>query len=823
MLNPTGRYDENMNYGTPGYGNSGYGYGYGGYYGQMSSPASEEASLPTVDFYGAIWRRKFVVILLALFGAAIAYILYARATPAFASSLRLMVWVQSPPTIVNGEMVAQTVSMSKQQNLIASQLVLNNAIRSGELDKLESFKGMLVPTVALKKMLRIVPVEKNADALDLTLTGPVAADLPKMLREIVNAYIKVIEEDTVEAGKESVALIQQLQSRLQTAQDLDQHKYFELLKKLNLTSENESGKYTNPYISDISKRKLEYEQVVKTLDELDQKLKNVRTVIESPNKESNPYRQVLALEARKALGYSDDKNDANFEKLVTDERSQAQRLQQKIDALEMSIFQHETERDDKLRQFGSKHQVIASIESSLEAYHKRKNELNDELQKISRAIEAKHQEFRREEGIAIEVKMKESDLLTHYGLKMSMEQSALLKQKEKLTAELTDLEEKSKVIAADMAEVNMLKEQINERRDAVSKIMDKLSAINVLSNNYTTTKVRVIDDATASIQVAPKLLTYLAFGTIAAALLGIGLAILIDQSDLSYRTPIDIQQNLSVPVICKIPKIKSKKLPAGMTASPILVTAFNSQSPASETFRAARTALLFTANQTNGKVYLFTSPVPGDGKSTTSSNLAISLAQAKKKVILVDADFRRPRVQQNFGIQIEPGCVEVLSGSMTLEQAIRPCEFQQNLSILTSGGRPKDAGELIASNEFASMIAELRNRFDIVIIDSPPILPVADSTSLASIVDGIFLVLRIRRGVMLAAHKAKERLDMVQAKVIGVIVNGMDENVYYNEYGMYYKGGYYSGYGRYYDSQNSTYAEKTASESRKASRTTSKV
>ncbi|MEQ1827464.1 MAG: polysaccharide biosynthesis tyrosine autokinase, partial [Pirellula sp.] len=740
----------------------------------------------------------------------------ARATPSYASTLRLMVWVQSPPTIVNGEMIAQTVSMSKQQNLIASQLVLNNAIQNGELNKLESFKGSFAPIVGLKKMLRIVPVDKNADALDLTLTGSVAADLPTMLEEIVGAYIKVIEEDTVEAGKESISLIQSLQKRLEDGQKVDQTKYFDLLKKLNLTSENDSGKWTNPYTTDISRRKTERELLSKTLEDLDQKIKTLKSALE---KDSAPLKQLLTIEARKSLLYSDEKNDAYFDKYVAEERSLLNRSNVRLEMAEIKILDMEAEREDKLKNFGPQHPGITSLDSMLQSLYKRKYEYQQEIDRITKTIESKQQKYRNEEGgIGVDLKIKESDLLAQYGLQMSLDHEKAKNQLAKLNAELDTLEEQSKLIASDMAEVNMLKEAINQRRDVVEKILDKLTAVNVMSNNYTTTKVRVIDPASAAIQVAPKLLTYLSFGTIVAGLLGIGLAILIDQSDLSYRTPIDIQHSLSVPVICKIPKIKSKKVLPGQTASPILVTAFNPQSPASETFRAARTALLFTANQTNGKVFLFTSPAPGDGKSTTSSNLAISLAQAKKKVVLVDADFRRPRVQQNFGIQIEPGCVEVLSGAKSLDEALRPCEFQTNLSILTSGGRPKDAGELIASTEFASMIAELRERFDIVIIDSPPILPVADSTSLASVVDGIFLVLRIRRGVMLAAHKAKERLDMVQAKVIGVIVNGMDENVYYNEYGMYYRGGYYSGYGKYYESQNSTYTEKSASEARRASR-----
>ena len=153
-------------------------------------------------------------------------------------------------------------------------------------------------------------------------------------------------------------------------------------------------------------------------------------------------------------------------------------------------------------------------------------------------------------------------------------------------------------------------------------------------------------------------------------------------------------------------------------------------------------------------------------------------------------------------------------GESSLDEALRPCEFQNNLTLLTTGGRPKNPGELVASNGFADMITELRSRFDIVLIDSPPVIPVADATSLSAVVDGIVLVLRIRRGVILSARKAKERLDMVQANLMGVVVNGMDENIYYNEYGTYYRGAYYSGYnyGRYYDRQYSDYSDRPRTE-----------
>jgi capsular exopolysaccharide synthesis family protein len=239
----------------------------------------------------------------------------------------------------------------------------------------------------------------------------------------------------------------------------------------------------------------------------------------------------------------------------------------------------------------------------------------------------------------------------------------------------------------------------------------------------------------------------------------------------------------------------------------------------SESFRAARTSLLFTAAQNGGKVFMFTSPSPGDGKSTTIANLALSLAQTNKRVCLVDADYRRPRVQQNFGVQFEPGGMQYLEGQCTLDEALRPCDFQKNLWLVTTGGRPKNPGELVASESFLEFIGELRSRFDFVLIDSPPVIPVADATSICGLVDGIVMVLRIRRGVVLSAHKAKSRLNMVNGNLIGVIVNGMDENLYYNEYGTYYRGAYYHGhsYKNYYDKKYSDYSDKVRKEDRVAS------
>jgi capsular exopolysaccharide synthesis family protein len=259
-------------------------------------------------------------------------------------------------------------------------------------------------------------------------------------------------------------------------------------------------------------------------------------------------------------------------------------------------------------------------------------------------------------------------------------------------------------------------------------------------------------------------------------------------------------------VVGKIPRIRTRGLKP-VKGNAELITSHKPSSSEAEAFRDVRTGLFFRSANEDIKTILFTSPSPGDGKSTTAANLAISIAQAGKEVVLVDADFRRPRVDRYFGEELEGGMVDVMSGEMEIADVIKPTELQTGLSLVTAGGHPKNPGELVTSAMFRDLIATLREQFDYVIIDSPPVLPVSDSVSIASLVDGVYLVTRIRKGVKLTAKKAKDSLDSVEARWMGLIVNDVDQNPYYNEYGYQYGSYAYYGsksYRTYYEDRRGT-------------------
>lgn len=206
-----------------------------------------------------------------------------------------------------------------------------------------------------------------------------------------------------------------------------------------------------------------------------------------------------------------------------------------------------------------------------------------------------------------------------------------------------------------------------------------------------------------------------------------------------------------------------------------LVTFNYPHSHFSEEYRILRTNIQYSLFDQSFKTLLVTSALSGEGKSTIASNLAIVFASQGKKVLLVDADLRKPTIHLKFGVQNKSGLTSYLVGSDVDVPIISPYFTMANLSILTSGFIPPNPSELLASAKMNELIKEMSTQVDVILFDAPPITLVTDAQILASKVDGTIFVSRKGVADRQGVKKSKELLDNVQAKVIGSVLNGRKE------------------------------------------------
>lgn len=215
-----------------------------------------------------------------------------------------------------------------------------------------------------------------------------------------------------------------------------------------------------------------------------------------------------------------------------------------------------------------------------------------------------------------------------------------------------------------------------------------------------------------------------------------------------------------------------------------LITIFDSKSPISEQYRTIRTNIQFSSVDQEVRTLMVTSSGPGEGKSTTVANLAVVFSQQGKKVLLVDADMRKPTVHYTFNQTNTFGLTSVLTKQLSLEKAITTTE-EKNLYILTSGPIPPNPAELLSSRAMGQFFQEAQELFDLIIFDTPPVLAVTDGQILANKCEGTILVISSGKTEKEPIVKAKELLDSAQSKLLGVVLNNkkMKNTNYYYYYG----------------------------------------
>ncbi len=279
-----------------------------------------------------------------------------------------------------------------------------------------------------------------------------------------------------------------------------------------------------------------------------------------------------------------------------------------------------------------------------------------------------------------------------------------------------------------------------------------------------TIKATVVDPASAAAApVSPDPKSNLAIAVLAGLVLGSALAVARDALDTTLKSPESVAAVTDAPLLGTIAY-------DGSARETPLISDLDSYDPRVEAFRVARTNLQFLHPGASSKVYTLTSSLPGEGKTTVATNLAISLAEGGQRVCLVEGDLRRPRATEYLRLESAVGLTTVLIGQLDLDDAIQP-SAQPGLDMLSSGRTPPNPAELLQSEGTRTVLARLRERYDVVLIDAPPLLPVTDAALLANESDGAILVVRYGRTTVDQLEASVERLQAVGARPAGVVLN----------------------------------------------------
>ena len=350
---------------------------------------------------------------------------------------------------------------------------------------------------------------------------------------------------------------------------------------------------------------------------------------------------------------------------------------------------------------------------------------------------------------------------------------------------------------------SILKRDLDSYRQLYEGLMEKMKEAGVSaglkSNNF-----RIVDVARVpTYPIEPNIPRNLAFAFLLGLTSGVGLAFLQEGLDNTVRTSEQARLISGLPALGMIP-LPSKTAREGANPKRLVIASSKEavemvaqarpHSQMAESYRALRTSLLLTNLGAPPKVIMITSALPQEGKTTTSMNTALVLAQKGIRVLLIDADLRRPSIHKILGMGPRSGLSNVLTGSATLQQTITRSSILPNLSILPAGTPPPNPAELLASANMRDVLEELRGQYDHIVLDTPPTLSVTDAVVLSPRADAIVLVIRSGQTTKQALRRSRDILTQVNAKVSGVLLNAVDLSS--PDYYYYYE--YQSKYSRYY-------------------------
>jgi succinoglycan biosynthesis transport protein ExoP len=356
--------------------------------------------------------------------------------------------------------------------------------------------------------------------------------------------------------------------------------------------------------------------------------------------------------------------------------------------------------------------------------------------------------------------------------------------------------------------------ELNANRTLYDNVAKHLNERSISSDSPVTT-IQIVEPAEIPLFPSfPRTPTNMVVATAMGLLLGVGVAFLAEHFDSTMRTPEDVWHATAVPTLGVVPHLKAlarreygfgrfpkgpplhrladRWAAGGQSFSSSLMVAHHPLSFLAESYRTIRTALLLGQGESSPKVILVTSSQPGEGKTTITLNLGITLAQSGRSVVVVDADLRKGNCHSHLAVPNRYGLTHLLRDDLPLEVCVQSTAVP-GFSLLTRGGVPSNPTDLLASDKMQEMLELLRQRFDFVLIDTPPAIAISDAAVLSVLSDGVLLVVRNQNTSVDTVRHLVESLQAVGAPILGTVLNAIDiQHPYYSDYRHYYSSYYTS-------------------------------
>ncbi|MBS0201591.1 MAG: polysaccharide biosynthesis tyrosine autokinase [Planctomycetes bacterium] len=736
-------------------------------WGDESTAAPESHEGFSFDLLGMLLRHWWLVVLGGIVGSGLGYLYFTKQIPVYQSSARmLVVRERSASEIPIRGIETRAESDPTATLLIRSPLIVADAVKTYDLANLPPFSGRGDPTAAIIGGLGVNVAGGNGQVLDLTFRGTDSQSCETILKAVINSYQTFLGKTHESVNEETTRLITDAKDNLlkQLSEKEAAYRTFRQDSPLLWNGKGETAQ--NIHQSRLSTIEGMRSGMVITRSQLKAQIQAIEAALAR-----GENREALLLMTGRFSGVDSPKADGTASSTSP----------------EGQLFPLLLEEQMLMENHGPDHPKLLSLRRRIELTRKYLTrsllDTDPESKDEAKPKAAQHQDFLTVYLNSLRQEIKTSE-------EKERELNLLFEQERESAKSLTVYEVKDATFQADIKRTQQLFEGVIKRLEEIN-----------LMKNYGGYKTEVISPPTLGWQVEPNRNRILTLGLVGGLLGGLALAFLAEMTDRTFRSPDDVSAHLGLPIVGHIPVIQQLVSPKDSQSklSPTLVSYFQPKSRLTEAYRAVRTSLYFSVRGEKHKVIQITSPNPGDGKSTLSTNLAICIAQSGKSVLLIDADFRRPRIHKLMGVESKLGMSTVIQGDTELPDAIQAIPEIPNLFILPCGTRPDNPAELLTSQRFDELLGILREKYDFVLVDTPPMLAVTDPGSVAARVDGVLMTIRISKRTRAEAARATELLKSLGANLIGVVVNGVGstQGYGYGQYGLsrYYRYRYGYGYG----------------------------